>query len=377
MQRGPVRLSDEVLADLQQRLDRVRWPDSVGASWELGTDLVYLKELTSYWRHDFDWRTQEALLEQVLPSSIAMVDGEPVHFARVPGAGPKALPLLLMHGWPGSYAEFVKVAPMLADPAAYGGDPADCFEVIVPSLPGHGFSFVPRQTGFGADECAGVMSRLMRDVLGFSRYGAQGGDRGAFVCASMGFQRDDALVGIHVNFPAGIAGEGGERTEEESQWLHDTAAYMADGGGYMAIQGTRPQTLAYGLHDSPVGQLAWILEKWRAWSDCGGDVESVFTKDEILVNATIYWATGTMRSSTQWYWEHAHRPPAAVRPVRIECPTGVARFPRDVMQVPRTAAERKYDLRRWTEVDRGGHFAALEQPEILVEEIRAFFRPLR
>ena len=165
----------------------------------------------------------------------------------------------------------------------------------------------------------------------------------------MGFQRDERLVGIHVNFPAGIAGEGSERTPEESQWLADTAAYMTDGGGYIAIQGSRPQTLAYGLHDSPVGQLAWILEKWRAWSDCAGVVESVFTKDELLVNATIYWVTGTMRSSTQWYWAHAHRPPAAVRPVRIECPTGVARFPRDVMQVPRSAAERKYDLRRWTE----------------------------
>jgi pimeloyl-ACP methyl ester carboxylesterase len=374
---SPVQISEEVLEDLRRRLDGVRWPDAVGGSWELGTDLDYLKELTSYWRHDFDWRAQEALLEEVLPSSIAMVDGEPVHFARVPGAGPNALPLLLLHGWPGSYAEFVKVAPLLADPAAHGADPADSFEVIVPSLPGHGFSFIPQQTGFGADECAVVMRSLMREVLGFNRYGAQGGDRGAFVCASMGWQRDDALVGVHVNFPAGIAGEGTERTEEESRWLQDTAGYLADGGGYIAIQGTRPQTLAYGLHDSPVGQLAWILEKWRAWSDCGGDVESVFTKDEILVNATIYWATGTMRSSTQWYWEHAHRPPAAVRPVRIECPTGVARFPRDVMQVPRSAAERKYDLRRWTEPDRGGHFAALEQPEILVEEIRAFFRPLR
>jgi pimeloyl-ACP methyl ester carboxylesterase len=362
---------------LYRRLDDVRWPDAIGEPWRLGADLDYLKELASYWRHDFDWRAQETALEEVLPSWSVLLDGQPLHYARVAGLGPDPLPLLLMHGWPGSYAEFVKVAPMLTDPAAHGGDPADAFELIVPSLPGHGFSFIPREIGFGADECADLMRRLMVDTLGFTRYGAQGGDRGAFVCASMGLQPDDALIGIHVNFPAGIAGEGAERTPQESQWLSDTAAYMADGGGYIAIQGTRPQTLAFGLHDSPVGQLAWIVEKWRAWSDCGGDIESVFTKDELLVNATIYWVTGTMRSSTHWYWEHARRPPAAVRPVRIDRPTGVTRFPRDVMQVPRSAAERKYDVRRWTEPDRGGHFAALEQPETLVNEIREFFRPLR
>jgi microsomal epoxide hydrolase len=374
---GPIHISDEALDDLRSRLDVTRWPDAIGAPWQLGADLEYLRELTRYWRHEFDWRAQEAKLESVLPSSIVPVDGQPLHVARVAGHGPDPLPLLLMHGWPASYAEFYKVAPMLADPVAFGGDPADAFELVVPSLPGHGFSFIPSTIGFGADECALVMRRLMEDVLGFTRYGAQGGDRGAFVCASMGLQASEALIGIHVNFPAGLAGEGDERTQEETEWLADTAAFMADGGGYIAIQGTRPQTLAFALHDSPVGQLAWIVEKWREWSDCGGDVESAFTKDELLVNATIYWVTGTMRSSTHWYWEHAHRPPAAVRPVRIGCPTGVARFPKDVMRVPRSAAERKYDLRRWTELDRGGHFAALEQPEILAREIRAFFRPLR
>jgi pimeloyl-ACP methyl ester carboxylesterase len=373
---SPIRVSDEVLDDLNRRLDGVRWPDSVGGP-ELGVELSYLKELVHYWRHEFDWRAQEAELERILPSSIAQVDGQPIHFARVSAKAPNALPLLLMHGWPGSYAEFAKVAPRLADPQAYGGDPADAFEVIAPSLPGHGFSFVPSEIGFGADECATVMRTLMVDVLGFERYGAQGGDRGAFVCASLGVEADENLVGIHVNFPAGIPGEAGERTAEEDKWLRDTAAFVADGAGYIAIQSTRPQTLAYGLHDSPVGQLAWIVEKWRDWSDCRADIESVFTKDELLVNATIYWATGTMRSSTQWYWEHAHKPPAAVRPVRINTPTGVARFPKDVMQVPRSAAERKYDLRRWTELDRGGHFAAMEQPEVLVDEIRTFFRPLR
>jgi microsomal epoxide hydrolase len=372
---APIRVSDEVLDDLRRRLDAVRWPDTVGG-WELGAELSYVQELVAYWREEFDWRAQEALLESTLPSSIATIDGRPLHFAHIRANAPRALPLLLLHGWPGTYAEFVKIAPMLADPAAYGGRPEDAFDVIIPSLPGHGFSFIP-DIGFGADECGALLHRLMVDGLGVARYGAQGGDRGAFVCASLGLQGYDALVGIHVNFPAGIPGEGAERTEAEDRWLQDTAAFVADGGGYLAIQGTRPQTLAYGLHDSPVGQLAWIVEKWRDWSDCGGDVESVFTKDELLVNATIYWATGTMRASTHWYWEHAQRPPAAVRPVRINCPTGVARFPRDVMRVPRSAAARKYDLRRWTEPDRGGHFAAMEQPEVLADEIRAFFRPLR
>jgi microsomal epoxide hydrolase len=372
---APIRISDDVLADLRRRLGAVRWPDAVGG-WELGAELSYIQELAEYWRTEFDWRAQEVILERTLPSSTAIIDGRPLHFAHVRANAPGALPLLLLHGWPGTYAEFAKVAPMLADPAAYGGRPEDAFDVIVPSLPGHGFSFIP-EIGFGADECATLLRRLMVDGLGVDRYGAQGGDRGAFVCASLGLEADPALVGIHVNFPAGIPGEGDERTEAEDRWLQDTAAFVAEGGGYLAIQGTRPQTLAYGLHDSPVGQLAWIVEKWRDWSDCGGDIESVFTKDELLVNATIYWATGTMRASTHWYWEHARRPPAAVRPVRINCPTGVARFPRDVMQVPRSAADRKYDLRRWTELDRGGHFAAMEQPEVLVDEMRAFFRPLR
>ena len=215
----------------------------------------------------------------------------------------------------------------------------------------------------------------MVDVLGFGRFGAQGGDRGAFVCASLGLDHADEVAGIHVNFPSGIPGS--PPSDEEAAWLADQQRYLIEEGGYIAIQSTRPLTLAYGLHDSPVGTLAWIVEKWRAWSDCGGDVRSVFTSEQILTNATIYWLSATMRSSMHFYWEHRTNPPAATRPVRIDCPTGVAAFPREVMRVPRSAVERKYDLRRWTVMPRGGHFAPLEQPAALAEEIRAFFRLVR
>jgi microsomal epoxide hydrolase len=359
-----VSVDDEVLDDLRRRLATTRWPDTVSTMpWEHGADLDYLLELVEYWVGDFDWRAQEAMLNEELPGELVRIRGYDVHYARVPATRPSALPLLLLHGWPGSYFEMYKLAPALA------GD----FDVVVPSLPGHGFSSIPSTTGFGADECADVMHALMTEVLGFERYGAQGGDRGAFVSTGLAHRYPDAVAGIHLNLAGGIPGDGAAMTEDERQWLLDTQHWLADEGGYIAIQGTRPQTLAYGLHDSPVGMLAWIVEKWWAWSDCGGDIESCFTKDELLTNAMLYWVTDTMRSSMHYYWEHRTNPPAAVRPVRIEVPTAVAMFPKEVMRVPRSAAERKYDLRRWTEFERGGHFAAMEQPVALATDIREFF----
>jgi pimeloyl-ACP methyl ester carboxylesterase len=270
-----------------------------------------------------------------------------------------------------------KVAPALADPASHGGDPADAFDVIVPSLPGHGFTDPVLDRPFGADECADLLAELLSDVWGVDRVGVQGGDRGAFVAASLGARHRDRVAGIHLNLATGVPGAGDEQTDEERASLAQQAAWMAEEGGYIAIQGTRPQTLGFALNDSPVGLLAWIVEKWRAWSDCGGDIESCFTKDELLTNAAIYWLTGTIRSSMHWYLEHRRRPPVAMRPDRVDVPTGVAMFPAEVMRVPRTAVERKYDVRQWTDMPRGGHFAAMEQPELLVEDVRAFFRPLR
>jgi pimeloyl-ACP methyl ester carboxylesterase len=369
-----VPVDESALDDLRRRLEHTRWPDTLGG-WTHGTDLDVMRGLTDHWLHSFDWAAQAAMLDRVLPSSMVEIDGLQVHVARLAGHGPDPFPLLLMHGWPGSYTEMVELAPRLADPGAYGGDPADAFDVIVPSLPGHGFSQRPTEATFGADECARIMRTLMVDVLGYDRFGAQGGDRGAFVSASLGHEHHDVVAGIHLNFPTGIPGS--PMSDDEAQWIADQQRYLVEQGGYIAIQGTRPLTLAYGLHDSPVGTLAWIVEKWREWSDCGGDVEARFTKDQILTNATLYWLSETMRSSMHYYWAHRANPPAAMRPVRIDCPTGVAAFPREVMHVPRSAVERKYDLRHWTEMSSGGHFAPLEEPDALAEDIRAFFRLVR
>jgi pimeloyl-ACP methyl ester carboxylesterase len=376
----PVPVDSDALDDLRRRLDHVRWPDALdppldGTGWEHGTSIAYMRELVAYWRTEFDWAAQAARLDRQLPSSIVEVDGLDVQFAVVPGAGPDPFPLLLMHGWPGSYTEMAELAARLSDPAAFGGDGADSFDVIVPSLPGHGFSAASPSPTFGADACSDVMRTLMVDVLGYERFGAQGGDRGAFVCGSLGSAHADVVAGIHVNFPGGVAAD--PPTAADRAWLDGQMAYMVDEGGYIAIQGTRPMTLAYGLHDSPVGLLAWIVEKWRAWSDCDGDIESRFTKDQILTNVTLYWLTNTMRSSMHYYRAQRLSPPAHMRAERIECPTGVASFPGEVIHVPRSAAERKYDLRRWTDMPSGGHFAPLEEPAGLAVEIAAFFREVR
>ena len=375
---APVAVDDAVLEDLYERVRRTRWPDSVaGAGWSHGTSTEYLRQLASYWVDGFDWRAEERLLNLRLPGWTVDVGGRPVHYARCPGVGPAPLPLVLLHGWPGSFMEMTKVAPLLADPGAHGGDPVDAFEVVVPSLPGHGFSAAVLEEGFGADQCADVVHALMTEALGYGRFGAQGGDRGAFVSAGLGHRHPEAMVGIHLNFPTGWPSPAAEMDDDERAWLAAQRDWMATEGGYIAIQGTRPQTLGFALNDSPVGLLAWIVEKWRAWSDCGGDVERCFTRAELLTNATIYWVTQTIRSSMHYYWEHRRRPPVATGPERIGVPTGVAMFPAEVSRPPRRVVARKYDLRRWTDMAAGGHFAAMEQPEALVEEIRAFFRPLR
>jgi microsomal epoxide hydrolase len=373
-----VRVDQGVLDDLVARIDRTAWPDQPSdVTWELGVDATFLRDLASYWAHGFDWRAQEARLNTVLPGLRARVGDLDVHVARLaPVGGTGRPPVVLLHGWPSSYCEMLDLAPALADPGAHGGDPADAVEVLVPSLPGHGFSSIPPTTGFGADECADVIRDLVVDVLGCDRFVAHGGDRGAFVATSLGHRHPDAVAGIHLTLPLGIPGAGDERTPEEDRWLADTAAWSVEEGGYSAIQGTRPQTLAYALHDSPVGQLAWIVEKFRAWSDCGGDVESRFSRDLLLTNVTIYWVTGTFRSASHWYWEHRVRPPAATRPVRIEVPTGVAAFPGEVMRTPRGAVARKYDLVHWTDMPTGGHFPALEETALLAADIRAFLRTL-
>lgn len=364
---------EDALDDLRRRLGSTRWTDAL-PGWSWGADVDTLRALVDAWR-DFDWARAAAALDAVLPSTMVEIDGLRVHSALRRGVGPDPFPLVLLHGWPSSFAEMSELADRLADPAATGADPADAFDVVVPSLPGHGYSSTPDRPDFGADDCASVIRTLMVDVHGFARFGAHGGDRGAFVSTGLGAHHADVTAGIHLTFPSGIPAD--PPTDEDVRWLAEQAAYLADEGGYIAIQSTRPQTPAVGLNDSPVGLLAWIVEKWRAWSDCDGDLTTAFSADQVLTNATIYWLTGTIRSSMQWYWAHRTTPPAATRPLRVECPTGVAAFPREVIHVPRSAVGRKYRLQHWTDMPRGGHFAQMEQPARLAEDIRTFFRPER
>ena len=374
-----LRVPDETLADLRARLDRVRWPDEApGAGWAHGTSLTYLKELAAYWRERYDWRAHERRLNG-WRQFMAPVGGIDLHFIHEPGVGPAPLPLLLSHGWPGSIVEFERIIPMLTDPARFGGDPADAFTVVAPSLPGYTLSFQPGQPRVGVVEIADLFATLMTDVLGYRRFGAQGGDWGAFITSCLGAAYPDRLAGIHVNLLAVRRDQAAPATPsaEEKAYLEELAHWMREETGYMQIQGTKPQTLAYALTDSPVGLAAWIVEKFRAWSDCGGDVERRFSKDVLLTNVMLYWVTGAIGSSFWPYYARAHSawPISERRPVRV--PTAYASFPREILHPPRAWAERVYDIRRWTVMPAGGHFAALEEPEALAEDVRAFFRPLR
>jgi pimeloyl-ACP methyl ester carboxylesterase len=371
---------DDAIADLRGRLARTRLPDRApGAPWAYGTDVAYMEELVSYWRTEFDWRAQEARLN-ALPQYKAPLHGIDVHFLHVPGEGPDPCPLLLAHGWPGSVFEFLELIPRLADPARFGGDPADAFTVVAPSLPGFGLSFAPGQPRFGVEAIADCLAELMRDVLGYERFAAQGGDWGAFVASRLGYAHPERMIGVHLNLmplrrdPKMVA----DPNPEERRYLDELAAWLREETGYQWIQGTRPQTLAFGLTDSPAGLAAWIVEKFRAWSDCGGDVESVFTKDQLLANISLYWFTGAIGSSFWPYYARMHGPWPVPEGETVDVPTGYSEFPREILRPPRSLAERTYtDIRRWSVMPQGGHFAALEQPDALAREVRAFFRPLR
>ena len=377
-----VAVPDAVLTDLRERLARARFPDEPpGAGWQFGSELGYVKALTTYWRERYDWRRWEAELNRFRQFT-APVAGIDVHFIHEEGRGPKPMPLLLSHGWPASVWEFHSILPMLTDPARFGGDPKDAFTVVAPSLPGYGFSFAPGQPRFGVPEIADVFGSLMTDTLGYARYGAQGGDWGAAASTQLAMLAPERLVGIHLNFVlAGPPQDGSDPfegvTPEERAALAATEGFESEETGYQRIQGTRPQTLAYGLNDSPAGLAGWIVEKFRAWSDCKGHVESRFTKDELLTHITIYWVTQTINSSTRLYCETMRGGRWGMTQHCVTVPTGCAIFPGEMIQPPRRWAERYYPIRRWTRMASGGHFAALEEPDALVDEIRAFFRELR
>ena len=380
-ERFSIQVSDAVLRDLDRRLDATRWPDELeDTGWELGSNLAYLRSLAEYWRHGFDWRREEATLNQ-LPQYRIALDGLHIHFVHACGKGPAPLPLIITHGWPGSFVEMAKLIPLLTDPASHGGRAEDAFDVIVPSLPGYGFSDRPRERGMEPRKIAALWARLMRE-LGYERFAAQGGDWGSAVSIALGLDHADRMIGIHLNYIAGRFLFGGAlnqppQDEMGRAYFEELRGWWDGEGGYSHEQGTKPQTLSYALNDSPVGLLAWIIEKFRTWSDCEGDVERVFTRDELLTNVMIYWVTETIASSARLYYETRQQPLNLSPANRIKPPVGFAVFPREIPIPPRELAERGLNVARWTTMPKGGHFAAMEEPQLLAEDVRAFFRELR
>jgi microsomal epoxide hydrolase len=374
-----INISEDILADLRARLARARWPDHIpGAGWRYGTDPAYINQLAEYWRDRYDWRAQEARLNTFRHFSVPL-HGIDLHFIHQPGVGPAPLPLLLLHGWPGSVWEFHKLIPLLTDPGASGGAAEDAFTVVAPSLPGYGFSYRPRQPRFNRVDMANLFAALMTEVLGYRRFCCQGGDIGAAVAVRLATAYPERLYGIHVNYLGMLrdARPPDLPTHEETRYLEELQRWLTEEAGYHWIQGTKPQTLSYGLTDSPVGLAAWIVEKFQRWSDCDGDIERCFSKDELLTNIVLYWATGAINASFWPYYSSRHGDWTAADTPRSEVPTAYISFPREIIRPPRSVAERVLNIQRWTTADRGGHFAALEQPEVLAADIRAFFRAFR
>ena len=374
-------VADSVLDDLRQRLAQTRWPDEIpGSGWDYGSNLDYLKELVEYWRTGFDWRSQERMLNSFSQFK-SQVDGMDIHFVHEKGKGPKPMPLVITHGWPSTFFEMSKILPLLTDPGSHGGDPADSFDVVAPSLPGYGYSDRPAERGMQVLKVADMWATLMTENLGYPRFAAHGGDIGAGVTSRLGYAHAQRMTGIHltsITRPTPYLGPGSQPLTAAEQALVDQRErWQQAEGAYAHMHGTKPQTLSYGLNDSPVGLAGWIVEKYRTWSDCHGDVESRFTKDELLTTVTIYWVTQTIGSSTRMYYENQRSLWNMEQGERVEAPTGVALFPQDIARPPREWAERSFNLGRWTEMTKGGHFAALEEPQMLAEDIRAFFRPLR
>jgi pimeloyl-ACP methyl ester carboxylesterase len=372
---------DADIDELAQRLARTRLPDQVpGARWDYGTDLTYLRDLIAYWRTQFDWRRQEAALNAFPQYKVALADID-VHFLHVPGQGPDPKPLLLLHGWPGSIFEFIDIIPRLTDPARFGGSADDAFTVIAPSLPGYGLSFVPHQKRFTIPQIADCCAELMTNVLGFQMFGAQGGDWGAFTCSSLGVRHPDKIAGIHLNMLATNPATStalAAPSPAEQRYIEEIRHWAKEEAGYIQIQGTRPQTLAYGLMDSPAGLAAWIAEKFHVWSDHDGDFETAIPRDRLLANIALYWFTGAINASFWPYYDRLHGPWPIPPGQTVDVPTGYAAFPREIRRPPRSIAQKDYtDIRHWSVMAKGGHFAAMEQPAALARDVAEFFRPLR
>jgi pimeloyl-ACP methyl ester carboxylesterase len=372
--------SQAAVDDLRNRLAGTRWIDEMpGSGWQYGFNLEFLKDLCRYWRDEFDWKAQ---IEKFLSFEHYRYphDGTRIHFIHERGKGTRPLPLIVTHGWPGSFVEMLGLIPMLADPTAFGGDAADAFDVIVPSLPGFGYSDRPSRPGMNLWRIADTWAALMRE-LGYDRFAAQGGDFGAGVSTALGLRQGDRLLGIHLNYIPGsyqpYVSPSAKLTPAEQEFVKEKARWFDEHGAYAHIQRTHPATAAYGLNDSPAALTAWIVEKFRDWSDCNGDVYDRFMRDPLLSNVTLYWMTETIHSSFRLYWESARAPLHFRAGDFISVPCAIARFPKEAPFPPREWVERGYNVQQWTEMPRGGHFAAAEEPELLAEDIRRFLRGIR
>lgn len=380
-----IQIPEADIEDLKARLAMARIPDQIpNTGWDYGTDMSYLRELIDYWRNDFDWREQESALNE-FDQFVTQIDGVDIHFIHQRSTHPDAMPLLLTHGWPGSIAEFRKIIGPLTQPELYGGDPADAFHVVAPSLPGFGFSGKPTERGYNPERMAHTLAALMQR-LGYERYGAQGGDWGAIINRIHAYRYAERLIGLHSNFvlanPPADQALADAVPEAEMSAREQRQAYMLNEVGYQQIQGTKPQSVGVGLNDSPAGLAAWIVEKFHGWSDidrrlpAGYGLEEKFTKDEMLTNISLYWFTSSITSSARIYFEN--RNVAMQEPLGfVTVPTAGAIFPSEIYLTPRIWAEASYNIVRWTPMPQGGHFAAMEEPELLLEDVRAFFRTLR
>ena len=373
-----IRVDDAVLSDLKQRLARTRFPGEItNSDWDYGTNLAYLKELVTYWRNRYDWRAAERRLNQ-FDQFKTNIDGLDVHFIHQRSKNPNAMPIAITHGWPGSVVEFTKVIGPLTDPAAHGGNASDSFHVVAISLPGFGFSGKPTERGYSPERIAGTVAKLMAR-LGYTRYGLQGGDWGSSISRFAAINDASHVAGLHLNFclagpPPGAKDPNEGVTPAELERSRARQAYFDNERGYFLEQSTKPQTIGYSLDDSPAGLAAWIVEKFRSWSDVDGVVEKKFTKDELLTNIMIYWVTQSGASSARIYYENQRAKPPQKR---VEVPTGCAVFPKEISIAPRRWVEAQYNVTRWTEMPRGGHFAAMEEPDLFVDDVRAFFRTVR
>ena len=374
---------DAAISDLKTRLQNTRLPDQISeTTWEYGTDKTYLTELIDYWENEFDWKEQERTLNE-FDHFKTEIDEIEMHFIHQRSEHPDAIPLMIVHGWPGSISEFSKIIDPLVDPVAYGGSASDAFHVITPSLPGFGFSSAPTQPGYSPEKIAHILAALM-EKIGYQRYAIAGGDWGAIINRYLAFNYPDRLIGLHSNMM--LAGPPTDREQRaDVTQVEETAraargAYMQNERAYQQIQGSKPQTLGYGLNDSPTGLAAWIVEKFHGWTDmpqgATGYLDNHFTKDELLTNIAIYWFTGTITSSTRIYYENSKTP--IETPLGfINVPTGAAIFPAEIFVTPRAWAEAAYDLRHWSVMSEGGHFAALEKPDLYLNDLQIFFRLLR